>query len=90
MGRKRVNIVLNEDVHKKGVMYAAKAGWDFSEFVNLMLETFLHSEDKELVLGWLKEMFVMEGRRRGFTISKDALQLKEGQTHQEPGKKVKK
>lgn len=90
MGKKRVNIVLNEDVHKEAVIFAARGGWDFSEFVNLMLETFLYSEDKEVFEAMLKGMLATEVRRHGFAIEKDALQLKGEQLHREKSKKRKK
>jgi len=76
MTKKRVNIVLDENVHKEGVIVAAKAGWDFSEFVNLMLEFFLYTEDIEGRDALLKGMFEMEGRKRGLIVKKDALEVK--------------
>jgi hypothetical protein len=87
MTRKRVNIVLDEDVHKESVKFAVKAGWDFSEFVNLMLETFLYSEDMEVRKALIKGMFEMEGRKRGFIVTKDTLKLKGEQWHHEKAKK---
>jgi antitoxin component of RelBE/YafQ-DinJ toxin-antitoxin module len=76
MKKKRVNVILDENIHKESVRLAKSFGYDFSSFVNLMLETLLNPVDIEGQEQLLTEMFVKELTSRGFTVTKGALQLK--------------
>lgn len=87
MTKKRVNIVLDEDVHRDSVNLAKSFGYDFSSFVNLMLETLLSPEEIEGKEQLLTEMFVKELRGRGFIVKKNALQLKGEKWHRDREKK---
>lgn len=87
MKKKRVNIVLNEDIHRESVKLAKSFGYDFSSFVNLMLETLLYPEKIEGQEELLTEMFAKELRGRGFIVAKGALQFKGEKWHRERAEK---
>ena len=87
MGKKKFNLVLDEDVQRESARLAASFGFDWSGFVNLMLKTVLMPENVEGQESLLTEMFVKELRQRGFVVAKDALQLKGEQWHRKQAKK---
>jgi antitoxin component of RelBE/YafQ-DinJ toxin-antitoxin module len=89
MSKKRVNIVLDENVHRYAVTLAKSFGYDFSSFVNLMLETVISPEEIEGHQELLAEMIVKEIRGRGFIVSKDALKPRGEKWHGERTEKRK-
>jgi hypothetical protein len=89
MTKKRVNIVLDEAIHRESVTLAKSFGYDFSSFVNLMLETLLYPYEIEGQEALLTEMFAKELRSRGFIVTKDALKFKGEKWHREQAKKKK-
>jgi antitoxin component of RelBE/YafQ-DinJ toxin-antitoxin module len=90
MTKKRVNIVLDEDVHRDAVTLAKSFGYDFSSFVNLMLETVISPEEIEGQQELLAEMIVKEIRGRGFNVTKESLKPRAEKWNREQGEKRKK
>ena len=66
--RRRVNVVLDEDIHRESVKLADSLRLDFSAFVNLMLEAALSAEEQDEMVG---SMYATHLRRRGFIVTKD-------------------
>jgi hypothetical protein len=73
--RKRVNVVLDEDIHKESIKLAEFYGFDFSSFVNLMLEAALSAEEQDHMIS---SMFASMLRRRGFMVTKDSPEVGAG------------
>ena len=71
--RKRINVVLDEDIHRESVKLAARHRLDFSAFVNLMLEAALSAEEQHLMIG---SMYATILRMRGYNVCKDPNSLK--------------
>lgn len=65
--RKRVNVVLDEGIHKESVKLAERLRLDFSTFVNLMLEAALSGEEQDQMVA---SMYATVLRRRGYTVVK--------------------
>lgn len=76
--RRRVNVVLDEDIHKESVKLAESLRMDFSALVNLMLEAALSAEEQDNMVG---SMYATILRRRGFIVTKDPTQLKGEKWH---------
>jgi hypothetical protein len=83
MTKTRVNIMLDEEIHKDSVKLAKSYGYDFSSFVNLMLDTLLNPVNVEDIQPLMREMIIRELNNRGFFVPSDALQIKGAQGHHE-------
>jgi len=84
--RRRVNIVLDEDIHIEAVKLAESLRMDFSALVNLMLEAALSAEERDNMVA---SMYATILRRRGFIVTKDSAELKGEKWHREQAKKRK-
>jgi hypothetical protein len=87
MERKRVNIVLDEDIHGEGIKLAESLRMDFSALVNLMLEAALSAEERDNMVA---SMYATILRRRGFIVTKNSGELrgdKRQDEHVQKGKK---
>jgi hypothetical protein len=84
--RRRVNVVLDEDIHVEAVKLAESLRMDFSAFVNLMLEATLSAEERDHMVA---SMYATILRRQGFIVTKDHSKLKGEKWHREQAKKRK-
>jgi hypothetical protein len=87
VARKRVNVVLDEDIHEEGIKLAESLRMDFSALVNVMLETALSAEERDTMV---TSMYATILRRHGLIVTKDHSKVKDEKWHREQAKKRKK
>jgi hypothetical protein len=85
--RRRVNVVLDEDIHIEGVKLAESLRMDFSALVNVMLEAALSAEERDHMV---TSMYLTILRRGGFIVTKDPRDLKGEKLQREQAEKKKK
>ena len=84
--RRRVNVVLDEDIHEEGVKLAESLRLDFSALVNLMLEAALSAEERD---NMVSSMYATILRRNGFIVTKNPDKLKDEEWQRDHVKKGK-
>ena len=85
--RRRVNIIIDKDIHVQAVKLAEGLRLDFSTLVNLMLEAALSAEEQN---NMVESMFATMLRRTGFIVSRNPDGVKDKKAHNEQSQKKKK